>query len=269
MSVQIFYFSGAGNSLHIAKELKKRLPDVQLIPMVGAMKGHAPETSADTVGFVFPIHCFSIPVAVRKFLEKIQIKGKPYLFAVTSRECSVKVFAEAGAILEKQGKTLDGCFTVQMPQTYLPTFEVDTPEEIVKKEAEKEKRLAFIETAIREKRKYIKAESKMLFMYIYYAIRPLIMFLYDKTKYFGLGKRFYADAHCSGCGTCVRICLSGKIEMRDNRPVWNRNTECMYCFACVHYCPERAVQIKRTKTTTRGRYHHPAVSAEEIMDQKY
>ena len=45
MSTEIYYFSGTGNSLFIAKELQKRLPDSMLIPIVrvftGCMQGRA------------------------------------------------------------------------------------------------------------------------------------------------------------------------------------------------------------------------------------
>jgi len=37
MSTEIYYFSGTGNSLHVAKELQKRLPETNLIPIVSLL----------------------------------------------------------------------------------------------------------------------------------------------------------------------------------------------------------------------------------------
>ena len=34
MSIEIYYFSGTGNSLHVAQQLRKRLPDCTLIPIL-------------------------------------------------------------------------------------------------------------------------------------------------------------------------------------------------------------------------------------------
>jgi flavodoxin len=34
MSTAIYYFSGTGNSLHVARELQQRLPESRLIPIV-------------------------------------------------------------------------------------------------------------------------------------------------------------------------------------------------------------------------------------------
>jgi len=53
MSTEIYYFSGTGNSLHVAKELQKRIPETKLIPMVSLLNRDIIETSAETVGFIF------------------------------------------------------------------------------------------------------------------------------------------------------------------------------------------------------------------------
>jgi len=74
--------------------------------------------------------------------------------------------------------------------------------------------------------------------------------------------------NCSGCGICSRICLSNRIEMKNNKPIWNKKIKCIFCFACIHYCPNHAIQIKNSKTIVRGRYHHPEISIEEIINQK-
>lgn len=38
MSTEIYYFSGTGNSLHVAKELQKRIQDTKLRPIVNHLK---------------------------------------------------------------------------------------------------------------------------------------------------------------------------------------------------------------------------------------
>ena len=35
--VELYYFSGTGNSLHIVKELHKRIPKASVIPIVGLL----------------------------------------------------------------------------------------------------------------------------------------------------------------------------------------------------------------------------------------
>lgn len=268
MSTQLYYFSGTGNSLHVAKELRKRMPDTELIPMVGAMKSNEMETKADAVGFVFPIHCFGIPMFVKRFLNSIKLKSASYLFVITSRINSDKVFSEIDYIISKQDKKLDSCFSVQMPQSYIPIFEVDNKDEIDKKEADMLNELGSIENIINNRGKYRKPDPKKIGVYIYYILRPIAIFIFNKTRYFNLENRFYADMNCTGCGTCRKVCLSDKVELREGRPVWNKNIKCLYCLACIHYCPVRAIQIRRSNTFKKGRYHHAKISANEIGCQK-
>ena len=70
MSAEIYYFSGTGNSLHIAKELEKRIPGANLIPMASLLKKDVIKTGSETVGFVFPVHVMSVPIPVMKVTER-------------------------------------------------------------------------------------------------------------------------------------------------------------------------------------------------------
>ena len=72
--VEIYYFSGTGNSLHVARELQKRIPESKLIPMVSLLNEDIIETKGETIGFVFPVYLSSTPAPVRRFLKKINLK---------------------------------------------------------------------------------------------------------------------------------------------------------------------------------------------------
>lgn len=57
-----------------------------------------------------------------------------------------------------------------------------------------------------------------------------------------LGKLFYADGDCDGCGLCARLCPSGTIALakaKGARPRWKFN--CENCNACMNACPRRAI----------------------------
>jgi MinD superfamily P-loop ATPase len=84
---------------------------------------------------------------------------------------------------------------------------------------------------------------------------------------------FYSDANCVGCGICEQVCLSHKIEIVDDRPVWIDSAECYGCFACINYCPQQAIQIRSkfpitSRTEETDRYHHPSISHQEIAEQR-
>lgn len=70
---------------------------------------------------------------------------------------------------------------------------------------------------------------------------------------------FYANARCTGCGKCEKVCLSGKVRMAGERPVWRDEVTCYLCYACLNYCPAQAAQIKskvwmRSYTEQNQRY---------------
>src|SRR5271157_3196304 len=83
--VVIYYFSGSGNSLHVAKELQKRIPGSDLKPIVSLLNNDTIKTKADTVGFVFPIHGLTVPIPVKKFVKKLNLYSAEYIFAIATR----------------------------------------------------------------------------------------------------------------------------------------------------------------------------------------
>jgi ferredoxin len=93
------------------------------------------------------------------------------------------------------------------------------------------------------------------------------------AEYVGGVNYFYSDDQCTGCGVCAKVCLSGKIRMVDEKPLWQKSILCYMCYACVNFCPREAVQIKsipgvRSHTTENCRYSHPFATAQEIACQK-
>ena len=108
MSTEIYYFSGTGNSLHVARELQKRIPETKLVPIISLVGKETVTTSGNTVGFVFPHHSSSLPKIVHTFIERLDLGSARYLFAIVTRGGTGSMtFNQIDKILRREGRKLD------------------------------------------------------------------------------------------------------------------------------------------------------------------
>jgi len=277
--MKIYYFSGTGNSLFIAKKLKSLITNAELIPVVKAIKENNFTIEAENVGFVFPCHGTTIPIPIKIFIERMDIRFSKYFFGIVTRAGSVfSGFSIIDKALKKQKKKLNASFIIDMGfnDPKLKEFEVPSETDLKKLEESALIKLKIIKDTISSQADYIEkdttgvtfSKSKILNA----LLGKLIPFM---THYIspGVKKYFYTDSNCVGCGICEKVCLSRKIKMVNDKPVWQKNITCYLCYACLNYCPKSAVQIyskiwMKSYTAKRGRYPHPYATYNEIADQK-
>lgn len=274
-NVEIYYFSGTGNSLHVGRELQKRIPEADLIPIANLLNNEVIEISGETVGFVFPIHGMTMPIPVKWFLEKLELKSFKYFFAVATRGGTPhRAFEKIEKILRREGKTLDSYFTLNMASND-PKFEdwlPPTDEELAALEGDVQNKLDSIQNIILNKEKSRKKDTNFLAP-ASFILECLVLLGMFYAEFDGGKDYFYSDSKCIGCGTCKKVCPSGKIKMVDEKPVWQKNVKSYMCYACLNYCPAQAVQIKskwymNSYTEENRRYPHPYATAEDIAGQK-
>lgn len=91
------------------------MPGANLIPIVSFLNKEVIETSGDIVGLVFPIHGMTIPIPVKRFIKKLDLKSTRYIFAIATRAGTQHIaFMEIDNILRKRGRSLDSYFTLNM-----------------------------------------------------------------------------------------------------------------------------------------------------------
>ena len=66
----VFYFSGTGNSLKVAKSLAKELGDCEIISMT---KPYNLTKKYDSIGFVYPVYFWGLPKRVIEFVENMNL----------------------------------------------------------------------------------------------------------------------------------------------------------------------------------------------------
>jgi ferredoxin/flavodoxin len=281
METEIYYFSGTGNSLHVAKEIQLRLSGSELIPMIPLIGQDSIKTSAKTIGIVFPLQGPTVPVAVRRFLERIDLKNTEYIFAVATRggtTCSIR--REIDKIIRRRGKSLSAHFIITVFNND-PKFKSGqksyychplSPAELSGKALEIEAKCDEICGIVKGRRISHKKDREYSFRYGF-LLERIIIWLIKKQETKSISNYFYADSKCVGCGLCEKICLSGRISLKQGKPRWDDNVICYMCYACLNFCPAGSIQIRSSRfmksyTTTEKRYEHPYATALDIQEQK-
>lgn len=279
MKTKIFYFSGTGNSLFIAKKLQEKIEDSELVPIIDAQKGRDRKVKADTVILVFPVYALTLPLPVRKFLRKFNFRDVAYFSAMATR---LGVRFNDFQRIERyiRPKTLDSHFILNMGSNDIKIKDYRCPSihEIKELESaalkEVDRAVGIIRSGKHEKRNDIAYLEPLPLgdardRFVWWLIPKLMTF----SRLIGGVNYFYINSKCNGCGICSKVCLSGKIIMEDKKPVWNRKTLCHMCYACVNFCPAKAIEIASipgvpSYSHENGRYSHPYAKVEDMQTQK-
>lgn len=244
----IFYFSGTGNSLWVAKQLACKLQDTLEPIAEGDNKTYRLEPN-ERVGFVFPVYAWAPPVIVLNFIRRLQIDQPAYLYFVCT--CgddtgkTAQVFAKA---VHARGWGCHAGFSITMPNTYvsLPGFDVDDADTEQRKVQNAIARVQYVGEELQKNVQmttYNCHEGAVPFLKTY-VIRPLF------NAFLMSPKPFQATDACTACKRCEKKCPVHNIKV-SGKPQWG--DRCTQCLACYHVCPVKAVQYgKRTKG--KGQY---------------
>ncbi len=260
-TAKLYYFTGTGNSLKIAKDIGMQIGKHELIPITKLMNQNKDIIiDGDIVGFVFPVYFARPPVFIKEFIEKAEFKDTSYIFAVQNGGGmfgkSLKIFEE---YINEKSKNLDAGFIIGMPGNHpkIAAMQKTTPEEHYAQETIKVKKIV----------KHIKAKIPNTIETNYGLMGNILSYLafrkpYNDSIKHELDKIFYVNENCINCGTCERVCPVDNITDSNVKPIWNNR--CINCLACYHHCEQKAI-IMTGEEKFVERYTHPEIGLEEIM----
>ena len=262
METTIYFFTGTGNSLKIAKALTEKLRNSELIPIAKLWQMEYFNSTSEKVGFIFPLYYSGLPKIVHDFINNLDLSKSNYIFTVitSAGDINEQPLQQLNKILQAKAKALSAGFFVIMPSNYIIGY--DVPSEEHQKE--------FFERASKQVElisEIIKNEKKNLNQDIFEkdVSRSERINNTFREKVLQSDKSFYADDNCTSCGICERVCPVNNIILIEGKPQWQH--KCQQCLACINFCPEKSIQFG-TDTLKTQRYHHPEITLQEIINQK-
>jgi len=265
-NVEIYWFSGTGNSLALARQLAE-ITGAQLKPLAPLLKAEAIKSPAEAVGLVFPVYDFKAPAIIENFINKFEGLENKYFFALCTYGISpLNCLSKLQKQLSAKGNALQAGFTVMMPHNAVGNkgfSNADRDKALV----EGKKRVTEIAQLINS-RQIMPVETEPLVSALFLrglllkVIKPVIPLLLYAARHGWESLAFQINDRCSGCATCSKVCPVNNVTMDNDRPVWGDN--CVSCFACIQWCPSEAIQLGTGKIQV-GRYHHPEIKSSDLV----
>lgn len=259
MKTVIYYFSGTGNSLSVAKKIAAALVDCEMVPIASLTDTPGIITPvAERVGIVCPVYFAGLPLMVAEFAGRVNYSHCRYTFAV------VTLGGSGGGptlrqldrlIVHGHGRRLDAGFSVKMPGNYILMYSSPAGKKQVDLLASADREIATIIPVIE------RCEHRDIPQAIFSKILHFVAYPWFASHARDTAKKFTVTNACTSCGTCVKVCPAENIDLVEGRPVWK--DRCEVCCGCIHLCPAGAIQAS-PRTVKRHRYRNPSVSIADL-----
>ena len=251
----IFYFSGTGNCLAAAKTIAKELGDSEIVSM-GKPGKYTLSKQYGSIGFIFPVYFWGLPKRVIEFIKNMDLGNNKnayyYSIATYGGDLGNAVCQINDLLHKKHGIKLNYGQKLKMFSNYVVLYEMSkNVDEITKKS--NENLVPIIKSIKNKENNRISKLSRIFGIANWWFVKNVP----DKDKNYTV-----SDA-CTGCGICKEVCPVKNIEMAGSKPEFKHN--CEQCLACIHYCPQKAINYKN-KTQNGGRYNHPDISYRELAE---
>lgn len=255
----IFYFSGTGNSKHVAFCLAKATGE-SCISITGCMNNGRFSFQLcrdERIGFVTPVYFWGLPNIVVRFVNELNITGLHHNFiyhVVTFGTTTGQAHYMMQKLLKKKGLWLDAKYNVRMVDVWTPMFDVSNREKCLRKTEKAEKHIKRVaEMTVARK------TGNFDYLRLPHWIACWYYLTYEKQR---KTRNFHViKDRCTDCNKCARQCPEHAIDIENGYPVWIKE-ECTMCLRCLHHCPGFAIQYGKL-TVKHGQFVYPEEMAKQ------
>ena len=254
MNIALLYYSGAGNTKFIAKNIFRKLKDkshnVEMLEITSKPIKLSEQIDTYIVGF--PVYDLSAPKLVKNLILNLDAENKSIAFFCTKAFLSADSIKELSDISKSKGLTTVSKLDLFMPGTDALAFfakQNSRTERILKlfhsrkigKKIDK-----FISKIEKGKKRII---SKKWYSYLSFLIPAK-----SKEAFHNQYSKQIPDFHalndvCTKCMLCVKKCPLRNIKFEDGIKF---GLNCDMCLKCLHHCPVQAINVgDKTNGTVR------------------
>ena len=274
----IFYFTGTGNSLYVARRLAAG--DAEPVSIAQAIRRGPADYAAGEIGFVFPSYGQKAPGIVQDFIRENRFRADYFFTVITYgyRNSNAADLWQRFAA-ESLGVRFDYVRSMLMVDNYLPEFNMDRQASYDKKVDEQ---LARVRSEINSRLAFVDPFTEADCQWHNQLMEHLNAVGKDKPFARRAETLFIVGPDCNGCGTCTRVCPHGNWRLvaepaatTPGREAARQQTQemarhascaglCETCLACIQNCPQRAITMPGERNPS-ARYRHPAVTLSDLI----
>lgn len=258
----ILYFSGTGNSLAIARQIAAATND-QVLPLTEAVRQDL--TSERRIGLIYPSYDFNTPPAVRNLVPRLKISTDAYIFIIIT--CGAQAGNSIWSVLRQlreKGIEVSYSHKLRVPDNSAIVFGRNPNDQKWKFERFSKR----LDTIIAD----VQAEHKA---HHYAWWSPLAWFMGTKRMEQWMLRTFRPavnETKCIGCGICSRVCPMRNISLTDREEPTSTNAQlaavgphCTACLACLHACPQQAIEVGGKPSPKEHQYRHPDIKLKDLL----
>jgi hypothetical protein len=145
MNNAIYYFSGTGNSLEIARTVSIAMENCSLTGIASLRGQNRVESQSQTIGLVFPLYFAGLPQMIVDFLKRVSFQDDGYLFAIVSAAYpwSGYVLHQLEGWLKKKNRALAAGYYMTTVENFLSKYVIPGQSEQAATREKRRKRACF------------------------------------------------------------------------------------------------------------------------------